>query len=203
MVLSFVRVDRKTVRQLNSPWRTGRGSWKKLGRIHGKTTCLRFWIKIHMVRTSLVAQWIRTLLSMQGTWFDSCSRKTPHVKEQLEPTCHDYWSLPVLGLMSHNYRAHMLHLLKPPCPEPLLHNKIVLSIVWKLGCVQLHSFSGLWCLIANHALHLFLNVGNRMQEGHVYTTHGNVHCLQITFFPSNSQNQIFLLPLNRTLVLEQ
>ena len=123
MVLSFVRVDRKTVRQLNSPGRTGRGSWKKLGRIHGKTTCLRFWIKIHMVWTSLVAQWIRTLLSMQGTWFNSCSRKTPHVKEQLEPTCHDYWSLPVLGLMSLNYRAHMLHLLKPPCPEPLLHNK--------------------------------------------------------------------------------
>ena len=108
MFLSFVRVDRKTVRQLNSPWRTGRGSWKKLGSIRGKTTCLRFWIKIHMAWTSLVAQWIRTLLSTQGTWFDSCSRKTPHVKEQLKPMCHAYWSLPVPGLMSHHYRAHMV-----------------------------------------------------------------------------------------------
>ena len=76
-----------------------------------------------MAWTSLVAQWIRTLLSTQGTWFDSCSRKTPHVKEQLKPMSHAYWSLPVPELMSHHYRAHMRQLLKPPCLEPLLCNK--------------------------------------------------------------------------------
>ena len=73
-----------------------------------QTKMIKYLSKPSTCKASLVAQWIRTLLSTQGTWFDSCSRKTPHVKEQLKPMCHAYWSLPVPGLMSHHYRAHMV-----------------------------------------------------------------------------------------------
>ena len=69
--------------------------------------------------TSLVAQWLRIRLSMQGTRVQYLARKIPHAAEQLspcawawalEPTCHNYW-------------AHVLQLLKPARLEPMLCNE--------------------------------------------------------------------------------
>ena len=37
------------------------------------------------LRASLVAQWLRIRLPMQGTWFDPWSGKIPHAMEQLSP----------------------------------------------------------------------------------------------------------------------
>ena len=37
------------------------------------------------LETSLVAQWLRIHLSMQGTRFEPWSRKIPHAAEQLSP----------------------------------------------------------------------------------------------------------------------
>ena len=54
----------------------------------------------HNGGTSLVAQWLRIHLPMQGTQVEPWSRKIPHAAEQLspratttEPACHNYWSL--------------------------------------------------------------------------------------------------------------
>ena len=60
--------------------------------------------------TSLVAQWIRICLPMQGTQFWSL------VEE-------DFTGLRATELMHHNYRAHVLWLLKPACLQPVLCNK--------------------------------------------------------------------------------
>ena len=92
--------------------------------------------------TSLVAQWLRIRLPMQGTRVralvrenTTCPRATKPVRHNywacaLEPTSHDYWA------MRHNYWsprtpepaccnhwACALQLLRPACLEPMLHNK--------------------------------------------------------------------------------
>ena len=36
-------------------------------------------------RTSLVVQWLRTCLTMQGTWFQSLAQNIPHDVSQLSP----------------------------------------------------------------------------------------------------------------------
>ena len=41
--------------------------------------------KLRHPGTSLLVQWLRICLLMQGTWFDSCSRKLPLSTEQLSP----------------------------------------------------------------------------------------------------------------------
>ena len=61
-------------------------------------------------RTSLVAQWLRICLPMQGT------RARALVQE--DPTCHR-----ATKPASHNYWAHMPQLLKPVRLEPVLCNK--------------------------------------------------------------------------------
>ena len=90
---------------------------------------------IHKVGTSLVVQWLRICLPMQGTQVQSlvqedptCHRATKPVHHNywactLELTSHNYWSLHVLETSSHDYWAHVLQLLKPGCVEPLIHNK--------------------------------------------------------------------------------
>ena len=67
-------------------------------------------IKNLQIRTSLVAQWLRTLLPMQGT------RDRALVRE--DPTCRG-----ATKLVCHNYLAPMSQLLKPTHLEPMLRNK--------------------------------------------------------------------------------
>ena len=66
--------------------------------------------KILAKRASLVAQWLRILLPMQGTWVRALVRE--------DPTCHGA-TKPV----RHNYWARMPQLLEPACLEPVLCNK--------------------------------------------------------------------------------
>ncbi|KAJ8775825.1 hypothetical protein J1605_016052 [Eschrichtius robustus] len=61
-------------------------------------------------RASLVAQWLRTRLPMQGTRVRSLVREDPICRGAAKPVCH-------------NYRAHVPQLLKPAHLEPVLRNK--------------------------------------------------------------------------------
>ena len=63
---------------------------------------------------SLVAQWLRIRLPMQGTRVQALVRE--------DPTFHNYWAW-ALEPTSHNYWAHVTQLLEPACLEPVLHNK--------------------------------------------------------------------------------
>ena len=96
--------------------------------------------------TSLVTQWLRIRLPMQGTqvqalvWEDpTCRRATKPVRHNywacaLELASHNYWAWALelashnywacaLELASHNYWACTPQLLKPMCLEPVHHNK--------------------------------------------------------------------------------
>ena len=76
-------------------------------------------------RTSLVVQWMRIHLPMQGTWVQSLVQKIPHAAEQLslsttttEPSlwgpwatttellCGNYWNLCTLGPVLHKRSHH-------------------------------------------------------------------------------------------------
>ena len=70
-------------------------------------------IKTEAWRASLVVQWLRIRLPMQGTWFKPWSRKIPHAAEQA-------WAPQLLSLRS---RAHEPQLLKPTKLEPVLCNR--------------------------------------------------------------------------------
>ena len=59
--------------------------------------------------TSLMAQWLRIHLPMQGTWVWASVREDLTCHRATKPVCH-------------NYRAHMPHLLKPEHLEPTLRN---------------------------------------------------------------------------------
>ena len=72
--------------------------------------------------TSLVAQWLRICLPMQGTRVRSLVREDTTCRRATKPMCHNYWAC-ALEPMSHNYWAHVPQLLKPMCLEPVLHNK--------------------------------------------------------------------------------
>ena len=67
-------------------------------------------IEITTTGASLVAQWLRIHLPMQGT------RVRALVRE--DPTC-----CGATKAVHHNYWAHMLQLLKPVHLEPVLRNK--------------------------------------------------------------------------------
>ena len=75
-------------------------------------------------RASLVVQWLRICLVMQGTSVPS--------RVQDDPTCRTYRAAKplyhsegasILEPMSQSYRAQALQLLKPACLEPMLQNK--------------------------------------------------------------------------------
>ena len=46
--------------------------------------------KIRYIRTSLVAQWIRIYLPMQGTWVQSLISEDPTCLGATKPVCHNY-----------------------------------------------------------------------------------------------------------------
>ena len=72
--------------------------------------------------TSLVAQWLRICLPMQGTRVRSLVQEDPTCRRATKPMHHNYWAC-ALGPACCNYWACMLQLLKPVCLEPMFHNK--------------------------------------------------------------------------------
>ena len=72
--------------------------------------------------TSLVAQWLRIYLPMQGTRVQALVRDDPICRGATKPMCHNYWAC-ALEPVSHNYWACMPQLLEPTRLEPVLSNK--------------------------------------------------------------------------------
>ena len=66
--------------------------------------------------TSLVVQWLRIRLPIQGTWVRSLVQEDPTCHRATQPVCHKYWTC-ALEPTSHNYWAHVPQLLKPTCPR--------------------------------------------------------------------------------------
>ena len=71
---------------------------------------------------SLVAQWLRIHLPMQGTWVQALVWEDPTYRRATKPMHHNYWAC-ALEPVSHNYWACVPQLLKPVCLEPVLRNK--------------------------------------------------------------------------------
>ena len=72
--------------------------------------------------TSLVAQWLRIRLPMQGTRIRSLLREDPTCHGATKPMRHNYWAC-ALEPSRRNHWAHVLQLLKPAGLELVLRNK--------------------------------------------------------------------------------
>ena len=72
--------------------------------------------------TSLVVQWLRIHLPMQGTRVRSLVGEDPTLCGATKPMRHNYWAC-ALKPASHNCWSHVPQLLKPTCLEPMLCNK--------------------------------------------------------------------------------
>ena len=79
-------------------------------------------IKKWLSGTSLVAQWLRICLPMQGTQVQSLDREDPTCCGATKPMHHKHWAW-ALEPVRHNYWAHVLQLLKPMRGEPMICNK--------------------------------------------------------------------------------
>ena len=84
-------------------------------------TVWRFLKKLHC-RASLVAQWLRIHLPIQGTRVQALVREDPTCHKASKPVRYNYWPC-ALEPTSHSYWAHVPQLLKPACLEPVLRNK--------------------------------------------------------------------------------
>ena len=73
-------------------------------------------------RASLVAQWLRIRLPMQGTRVRALVGEDPTCCGPTKPVCHNYWAC-ALEPVSHNYWAHEPQLLKPTLLEPAHRNE--------------------------------------------------------------------------------
>ena len=71
---------------------------------------------------SLVVQWLRIRLPMQGTWVQALVWEDPTCHGATKPMHHNYWAC-ALEPASHNYWACMPQLLKLTCLEPVLHKR--------------------------------------------------------------------------------
>ena len=71
---------------------------------------------------SLVAQWLRIRLPMQGAQVRALVQEYPTCCGATKPVHRNYWAC-ALEPASHNYRAGMPQLLKPACLEPVLCNE--------------------------------------------------------------------------------
>ena len=83
---------------------------------------LIFMFKIENRGASLVLQWLRIHLPMQGTRVQALVQKGPTYYGATKPMHHNYWAW-ALEPASPNYWACMPQLLKPVCLEPMLHSK--------------------------------------------------------------------------------
>ena len=72
--------------------------------------------------TSLVAQWLRIRLPVQGTRVRALVQEDPTCRGATKPVRHSYWAC-ALEPANHNYWANVPQLLKPACLEPMLLNK--------------------------------------------------------------------------------
>ena len=81
--------------------------------------------------TSLVAQWLRICLPMQGAWVQSLVLEDPTCHGATNPVCHNYWAC-TLEPASHNYWAHMPQLLKPT------HSRAHVLQLLKPACSRAH-----------------------------------------------------------------
>ena len=64
------------------------------------------------IRVSLVAQWLRIHLPMQGTRVRALVQEDPTYRRATKPVCHNCWAC-ALEPMSYNYWAHEPQLLSP------------------------------------------------------------------------------------------
>ena len=78
--------------------------------------------KYNIRGTSLVAQWLRICLPMQGTRVQALVREDPTCCRETKPMHHNYWAC-ALEPTSHNYWTRVPQLLKPVLLEPMLCNK--------------------------------------------------------------------------------
>ena len=70
-------------------------------------------------RASLVAEWLRIRLPMQGTQVRALIQEDPICRGATKPVCHNYWAC-ALETASHNCWARVPQLLKPVHLEPML-----------------------------------------------------------------------------------
>ena len=72
-----------------------------------RNTPRRILIKLSKIkyRSSLVVQWLRIHLPMQGTRVQSLVREDPTCRRATKPVSHNYWAC-ALEPSSHNYWAH-------------------------------------------------------------------------------------------------
>ena len=96
--------------------------WKSLPKYFTVWCILFYSFKNIILGTSLVVQWLRICLPMQGTWVRALVQEEPTCHGATKPVCHNYWAC-ALGPMSHNYWARVPQLLKPARLEPELRNK--------------------------------------------------------------------------------
>ena len=73
-------------------------------------------------RTSLVTQWLRICLPVQGTRVRALVQEDPTCRRATKPVYHNYWAY-ALEPECCNYWAHVPQLLKPAHLEPMLCNK--------------------------------------------------------------------------------
>ena len=78
--------------------------------------------KKRVSRASVVVQWLRIHLPMQGTRVRALVWEDPTCCGATKPTHHNCWAC-TLGPACHNYWAHVPQLLKPTHLEPVLRNK--------------------------------------------------------------------------------
>ena len=100
-------------------------SWKEVGRGGGRFHDHKETFSIgsqHAFGASLVAQWLRIHLPMQGTRVQSLIQEDPTCRGASKSVHHNYWGCG-LEPTSHNYWAHAPQLLKPTHLESVLCNK--------------------------------------------------------------------------------
>ena len=78
--------------------------------------------KNHSGWASLVEQWLRICLPIQGTQVQALVQEDPTCHGATKPVRHNYWAR-ALEPVCRNYWAYVPQLLKPACLEPMLHNK--------------------------------------------------------------------------------
>ena len=95
---------RNSLAQMEDPY------WGALGDKAGKLS----WYKNRGPWASLVAQWLRICLPMQGTQVRALVWEDPTCRGATKPMRHSYWAC-ALEPTSHNYWAHVPQLLEPTC----------------------------------------------------------------------------------------
>ena len=81
-----------------------------------RTLCLT----IMSFRTSLMAQWLRIRLPLQGTWVRALVREDPTCCGATKPVCHNYWAC-VPQLLKLTHLEPMLHNERSHCNEKPTH----------------------------------------------------------------------------------